>query len=121
MIINEKPWTHAKEVCRALEYNRKTADVVKAFRSRENYAQKYQMNGFTAAGKPVNLPKASQKYNIYANEEGMYYVVFGGQQPKAKAFRKHCYNVIFPQIRQQLKKQNKGRASASHQRPWQSD
>ena len=29
--INEKLWTRAKEVCRALEYNKKTADIVKTF------------------------------------------------------------------------------------------
>ena len=29
--INEKPWTRAKEVCRALEYNKKIVDIVKAF------------------------------------------------------------------------------------------
>ena len=40
VIINEKPWTRAKDVCRALEYNKKTADIVKAFCSRESYAYK---------------------------------------------------------------------------------
>ena len=39
--INEKPWTRAKEVFRALEYNKKIADIVKAFCSQENYTQKY--------------------------------------------------------------------------------
>ena len=39
--INEKPWTRAKEVCRALEYDKKTADIVKAFCNQENYTQKY--------------------------------------------------------------------------------
>ena len=39
--INEKPWTRTREVCRALEYNKKTADIVKAFCSKENYAQKW--------------------------------------------------------------------------------
>ena len=29
--INEKPWTRARKVRRALEYNKKTADIVKAF------------------------------------------------------------------------------------------
>ena len=38
--INEKPWTRAKEVCRALEYNGKTANVIKARVSPENYAHK---------------------------------------------------------------------------------
>ena len=39
--INEKPWTRAKEVCRTLEYDKKTADIVKAFCNQENYTQKY--------------------------------------------------------------------------------
>ena len=92
--INEKPWTRAKVVCRALEYNKKTADIVKAFCSRENYTQKYQMSGFTAVGKPVDWPKDSQKYDIYISEEGMYEIVFSSQQPKAKDFRRHCCNVL---------------------------
>ena len=32
----------------------------------------------------------------------MYELVFGCQQPKTKAFIKHCCNVIFPKIRQHL-------------------
>ena len=32
----------------------------------------------------------------------MYELFFGSQQPKVKNFRKHCCNVMFPQIRQQL-------------------
>ena len=74
--INEKPGTHAREACRALEYNKKISDIVKAICSRKNYAQKYQMRDFTAARKPVDWQKVSQKYNIYINEEGMYEIVF---------------------------------------------
>ena len=77
--INEKPWTRATEVCKALEYNKKTADIVKTFCSRENYVQKYQMSGFTTAEKPADWPKDSQKYDIYTNE-----IVFSSQQPKVK-------------------------------------
>ena len=32
----------------------------------------------------------------------MYELVFGSQQPKAKAFREHCCNVLFSHVRQQL-------------------
>ena len=35
--IHEKVWTRAREVCKALEYNKKTADIVKTFCSKENY------------------------------------------------------------------------------------
>ena len=60
------------------------------------------MSGFTAAGKPVDWPKDLQKYDIYTNEEGMYELLFSSQQPKVKNFRKHCFNVFFPHVRQQL-------------------
>ena len=32
----------------------------------------------------------------------MYEVSFSSQQPKAKGFRKHCWNVLFPHVRQHL-------------------
>ena len=31
----------------------------------------------------------------------MYEIVFSSQQPQAKDFKKHCCNVLFPQVRQQ--------------------
>ena len=100
--INEKPWTRAREVCRAPEYNKKTADIVKTFCSKENYAQKYQTISVTSAGKPVDWPKDSQKYDIYTNEEGMYELSFSSQQPKAKDFRRYCCSVLSPYVQQQL-------------------
>ena len=54
MIINEKPWTRAREVCKALEYNKKTAHIIKAHVSPKNYAQKYQLAAVTMAGATVN-------------------------------------------------------------------
>ena len=40
--INEKPWTRAREVCRALEYGKttKAADILKHLCGRKNYAHK---------------------------------------------------------------------------------
>ena len=58
------------------------------------------MSGVTAAGKPLNWPKDSQKYDIYINEQGVYEVLLSSQQPKAKAFKKPYSNVLFPHIRQ---------------------
>ena len=101
--INEKPWTRAREVGRALEYGRATkfADIVKHFFSRKNYTHKYQLNKFLFESN-LDWPKDSRKDDYYINEEGMYEIVFSNQQPKAKAFRRHCCNVLFPHIRQQL-------------------
>ena len=31
--INEKPWTRAREVCKALRYEKKTANIVKSYYS----------------------------------------------------------------------------------------
>ena len=102
--INEKPWTRAREVHRELEYGKttKTAHVIKAHVSLENYVQKYQMSSVPAAHTSTNWPKDSQKYDIYVNEEGMYEMLFSSQQPKAKDFRRHCCNVLFPHVQQQL-------------------
>ena len=47
--INGKHWTRAREVCRGMEYDKKTtktADVVKYHCSRENYAHKYELMKF---------------------------------------------------------------------------
>ena len=84
VIISEKPWTRNREVCRALEENTKTAHVIKAHVSPENYTQQYQMSSVSAAVTPINWPKDSQKYDIYTNEEGIYELLFSSQQPKQK-------------------------------------
>ena len=54
--INEKSWTCAKEhMCRALEYNKKTANIVKTFCSKENYAHKWQLSSVACI--PINWPR----------------------------------------------------------------
>ena len=80
--INEKPWTRA----RALEYGKatKVADIVKHLCSRENYAHKWQLTEFVFETNFMDWPKDSGKDDFYINEEGMYELVFGSQQPKAK-------------------------------------
>ena len=40
--------------------------------------------------------------DIYTNEEEMYEPLFSSQQPMAKDFRRHCFNVLSPHVRQQL-------------------
>ena len=102
--IHEKPWTHAREVCRALGYGKasKATDVVRELCSKTNYAHKWQLTGLIPETKLAGWPKDSQKYDIYINEEGMYEIVFSSQQSKAKDFRRHCCNVLFPHLRQQL-------------------
>ena len=60
------------------------------------------MSDVHAACKPINWPKDSQKYDIYTNEEGIYELLFSSQQSKAKDFIRHCCNVLFPHVQQQL-------------------
>ena len=50
----------------------------------------------------MNWPIDSRKDDYYINEQGMYELTFASQQPKAKDFKKHCCNMMFPHIRQQL-------------------
>ena len=95
----------AKEVCKALVYKKdtaKTTNIIRAHCSTENITQKYQLTGVHAAATPINWPSDSQKYYLYIKEEGLYELVFSSQQPLAKAFRKHCCNVMLPHIQQQL-------------------
>ena len=92
-------------MCKAPEYDAKTpktANIIKTHVSPENITQKYQMSSVHEACTPINWPKDSQKYDIYTNEEGIYELLFPSQQPKAKDFRRHCFNVLFPDLRQQL-------------------
>ena len=102
--VDGKPWTRAREVSSALEYGEKskTTTIVKHRCSKENFAQKYQMSSVHAVCTLVDWPKDSQKYDIYINKEGIYELLISSQQSKAKNFRKHCCNVMFPHIRQQL-------------------
>ena len=116
--INRKPRTSIREVCRALEYGKatKVTDIVRHLCSREGYAHKLQLTWFVSETKPVDWPKESQKYIItlmrkgcmscylplYTNEERMYELLFSSQQSKAKDFRRHCCNVLFLHVRQQL-------------------
>ena len=103
--INEKPWVCTRELCRVLEYDAKTSKTVSIIKIRcssENITQKYQMSSVHAACTPINWPKDSQKHDIYTDEEGMYELLFSSQQPKAKDFRRHCCNVLFPHVWEQL-------------------
>ena len=99
VIINEKPWTRAWEVCKALRYEKAAGRVVRHQCTRENIQHKYQLAVVSTAGMTVNWPKDSQKLELYINEEGVYELLFSIQQSKAKHFRRHCCNVILPQIR----------------------
>ena len=75
------------------------------------------MTGLVSEMKPVDWPLDSQKYNIYTNGEKMYEIVFSNQQPKAKEFRRHCCNVLFPHVPQQLtNKMKEGHQQANEER-----
>ena len=101
--INEKTWTRAKEACRALEYKKGRArDALKKHVSIENKQHKHELEGRVTTVCLLEWPENSQPDDYYINEEGMYELVFGSQQPKVKTFRKHCCNVLFPHVRQQL-------------------
>ena len=76
--------------------------VLKKHVSTENKQHKHELEGRTAAAQSLEWSKNSQPDDYYINEEGMYELVFSSLQPKAKDFRKHCCNVLFPHVRQQL-------------------
>ena len=103
--INEKPGARARDVCEALEYGEATkdADVVRHLCSKTDYTNKWQLTGLVPETKPGDWPKDSQKYDIYIIEGWMYEILFSSQQPNSKDFKRHCWNVLFPHVRQQLK------------------
>ena len=67
-----KPWTRAKEVCKALEYSRSVNHVMKDHCSRENYAHKYDLSKWSAAAHLLNWLPGSRKDDYYFNKEGMH-------------------------------------------------
>ena len=108
--INEKSWTRAREVYRTLEYGKatKVADIVKHHCRRENHAHKYQLSKFVSETNFMDWPKDSRKDDYYINEERVYELLFSSQQPNVKDFRRHCCNVLFPHVHQQLTNKMKG-------------
>ena len=80
----------------------KAADIVKHLSSRENYAHKWQLTKLVSETNFVDWSQDSRKDDYYINEEGRYEIMFSIQQSKAKDFRRHCCNVLFPHVRQQL-------------------
>ena len=99
---NGKPWTRAKEVSRALEYNNKTPHIIRGHCSPENHTQKYDLIKVFTVDTLLNWPFDSRKNDYYLNEKGMYELLFSSQQPLAKKLRKHCCKVMFPHILKQL-------------------
>ena len=115
--INEKPWARGREVCKVLEYNKNTTNIVKNHCSKENYTQKYRMSSVLTAVTPVDWPKDSQKFDIYVNEEAMYEIVFSSQQPKARErLQETLLQCVVSSCLTAAYKQNEGRISTSHQR-----
>ena len=66
--INGRPWTRAKEVCKALEYNKKTAHVIRAHVSVENYAHKYDLSKVSIASTSLEWPPDSRKDEYYLSK-----------------------------------------------------
>ena len=87
--INEKPWVRAREVYRALEYNKKAVHVIKAHVSPENYVQKWQLAVSVFETSSMNWSIDSQKLDLYISEEGMIELLVSSQQPLARSCRIH--------------------------------
>ena len=90
VIINEKPWTRAKKICRALEYGKatKSAAVVRHLCSREKYAHEYQLNELVSKTSFMDWPKDSRKDGYYINEERDAWGVIFKSTVKSKRLQK---------------------------------
>ena len=105
-------------VPRKMEYGKatKTADNVKHLCSQENQAHKCQLTELLSATTLMNWSKNSRQEEYYINVEGPCELSFSTQQWKAKNFTKHCCNVMFPHIQQQLTNKMIDDLRRSHQK-----
>ena len=89
--INGKPWTRAKEVCKALEYgeNTKPKDVLKKHVNIENKRHMRELKGVVSPNTPLEWPKNSQPDEYCLNEEGIRELVLKPKQPKAADLAEH--------------------------------
>ena len=73
--VDGKEWCRAKEVCKALEYQRRHCKDCKHYKNHLQWRKlthKYQLSGVHVAATPINWPSDSQKYDLYISEEGLY-------------------------------------------------
>ena len=62
---NDKPWTHAKEICKALRYEKAARRIVRHHYTGENIQHKHQLAVVHAACTPVNWLKDSQVRHLH--------------------------------------------------------
>ena len=86
--INEKPWSRAREVCKALEYNKAAKQVVRQHFSKENYAHKWKLSSVSTAS-TIDWSKDLQNLDLCINEEGMIEMLVRSQQPLAKGLAEY--------------------------------
>ena len=95
VIINEKPWTRAKEACMALKYKKgRTRDVLKRYVSIENKQHKNELEGRAATARFLEWSKKSQPNDYYINEEGMYKLLFSVRQQLTKKMKEEHQQAI---------------------------
>ena len=73
-----------KRSSRHYSITKKTADITKAFCSKEKFTHKYQIAGLVSESKPVDWPKDLRKDDYYIIEEGITELLVGSQQQPAK-------------------------------------
>ena len=74
--ISEKSLARAREVCKALRYEKAARRLVWHHCARENNQHKHQLVAEPTVGTTVNWPRDSQKLDLYINEEGRYELLF---------------------------------------------
>ena len=62
--VNGKHWTRAKEVCKALEYQRRTKDILRGHVSMENKRHMRELKGVVFPNTPLEWSKDSQKHDL---------------------------------------------------------
>ena len=62
--INGKPWTRAKEVCKASEYQRRTKDILRRHVSITNKRHIRELKGVVSPNTPLEWTKNLQKHDL---------------------------------------------------------
>ena len=89
VMINGRHWCRGKEVCRALQYNRQSAHIIRKHCSAENICKKQDLVKSVAATDLVEWPKDSNKTDLYINVNGLYELLVKSKQPQSTLLAKN--------------------------------
>ena len=74
--FNDKPWTHAREVCRVLVYENVARQVISITVTAKMYGININLEVEPTVDTTINWLRDSEKLYLYINEEGVHELLF---------------------------------------------